>query len=68
LSKIEGRDSMTVDILEGNEKRYQEIIENAVTEETPHGEVRIANRKDLIWMKKIRNSKQDIADIEALSK
>jgi len=26
----------------------------------------IASREDLIWMKRFRNSKQDIADIEAL--
>lgn len=68
LSKIEGRESMTIDILVSNEKKYKDIIEDAVTEQTEFGEVSIVSRRDLIWMKKIRNSKQDIADIEALSK
>ncbi len=33
---------------------------------TEYGLTCIANREDLIWMKRFRNSKQDIADIEAL--
>ena len=35
-------------------------------EETEFGLVCIANREDLIWLKRFRNSKQDLADIEAL--
>jgi hypothetical protein len=31
-----------------------------------YGIVYIATREALIWMKRLRNSKQDIADIEAL--
>ncbi len=68
LSKIEGMETMTVDILVSKEQKYKDIIENAVTEQTEFGKVRIVSRQDLIWMKKIRNSKQDIADIEALLK
>jgi len=68
LSKIEGREAMTVDILVSDKKKYKNIIEDAVTEQTEFGEVRIVSREDLVWMKKIRNSKQDIADIEALLK
>jgi predicted nucleotidyltransferase len=66
LIKIEGEDSLTVDLLSGHDKRHKEIIENAIVEVTEYGLARIASRKDLIWMKRLRNSKQDIADIEAL--
>lgn len=41
-------------------------IQYAVVEETEYGLTCIACREDLIWMKRLRNSKQDIADIEAL--
>ena len=60
LTKIEGEDSLT------NEERHKEIIKNAIVEETEYGFTCIASREDLIWMKRFRNSKQDIADIEAL--
>jgi len=66
LTKIERQDSLTVDLLAGNEERYREIIRNAIIEETEYGSVCIVSPKDLIWMKRLRNSKQDIADIEAL--
>ena len=41
-------------------------VQNAVVEETEYGLTCIASREDLIRMKRLRNSKQDIADIEAL--
>lgn len=66
LTKIEGDDSLTIDLLVGNEEKHKAIIKNAVVEETEYGPTCIANREDLIWMKRLRNSKQDIADIEAL--
>ena len=66
LTKIEGEDSLTIDLLVGNEERHKKIIENAIVEETEFGLTCIASREDLIWMKRIRNSKQDIADIEVL--
>lgn len=66
LTKIEGEETLTVDIMAGNDKRHLEIIQNAVTEETEFGVIRIASREDLIWMKRFKSSKQDIADIEAL--
>jgi len=66
LTKIEGEDSLTIDLLVGNEERHKEIIKNAVVEKTEYGLTCIASREDLIWMKRFRNSKQDIADIEAL--
>ncbi|MEA3224025.1 MAG: nucleotidyltransferase [Thermodesulfobacteriota bacterium] len=66
LTKIEEEDSLTIDLLVGNEERHKEIIKNAVVEKTEYGLTCIASREDLIWMKRFRNSKQDIADIEAL--
>jgi len=67
LSKIEGEDSLTIDLLEAREERHCQIIENAITEATAHGLVCIATRQDLIWLKRLRNSAQDRADIEALA-
>lgn len=67
LSKIQGTESMTIDILEGKERRFEEIIQNAIKEDTKYGKVCVASKDDLIWMKQIRNSQQDIADIEALN-
>jgi len=66
LTKIEGEDSLTIDMLEATEEQHVRIIENAITEKTKYGFVCIATREDLIWMKRLRNSKQDVADIEAL--
>ena len=66
LTKIEAEDLLSIDLLVGHEERHKEIIKNAVTEETEYGLTCIASREDLIWMKRLRNSKQDIADIEAL--
>ncbi|CAK0780461.1 hypothetical protein CCP3SC15_750015 [Gammaproteobacteria bacterium] len=66
LTKIEEENFLTIDLLVGNEERYKEIIKNSIVEETEHGLTCIASREDLIWMKQLRNPKQDIADIEAL--
>ena len=66
LSKVSGEDTMTIDILVGNEPRHEEIIKHAIVDDSEQGLVKIARKQDLIWLKKFRNSKQDIADIEAL--
>jgi predicted nucleotidyltransferase len=66
LTKVRGDDFLTVDLLVGNDERHREIVENAVTETTEFGKVRIATREDLIWMKRLRSSQQDLADIEQL--
>jgi len=66
LTKIDNGDFLSIDLLVGNDKKYDRIINNAVTENTEYGVVSIAAREDLIWLKQLRNSKQDIADIEAL--
>ena len=59
---------LVVDLLIGNEDRHAEIIEKSITDESPAGRVRLARREDLIWMKQIRGSKQDEADIDNLEK
>ena len=66
LTKTEGDDYLTIDILIGHEERHKQIIESAIIEETEFGPVAIATRDDLIWMKRFRNSPQDIVDIMAL--
>jgi hypothetical protein len=66
ITKFRGEDFLTVDLLVGNDERHREIVENAVTENTEFGKVPIATREDLIWMKRLRSSQQDLADIEQL--
>ncbi len=41
-------------------------IFDAVEADSEEGKVMLANRKDLIWLKRTRGSKQDQADIERL--
>ena len=55
-----------VDLLIGNEEIHSRIIERSQSDESAAGKVMLANRDDLIWMKRQRGSKQDEADIEKL--
>ena len=57
---------IVVDLLLGHEDRHAEIIQQSTLDESPAGKVSLATREDLIWMKRIRGSKQDAADIEKL--
>jgi hypothetical protein len=66
LTKFVGDDFLTVDILVGYEDRYRKIIESALAEQTAFGVVKVATRDDLIWLKRLRNSQRDIADIQKL--
>ena len=59
-------DLIVIDLLLGHEERHAQIIEQSILDESPAGRVRLAAREDLIWMKQIRGSKQDEADIEKL--
>jgi hypothetical protein len=47
--------------------KKKKIIENAVIAESENGQVKIASKNDMIWLKSFRNSKQDQADIERLT-
>lgn len=64
--KTEGGDFLTVDILVGNEERHREVVKNSLEEKSEKGVVKIANKNDLIWMKRMRNSDQDKVDIKGL--
>lgn len=65
--KVRDLDEMVVDILVAGDDRHEQIITNAIEAESEGtGTVRVANKRDLIWLKQNRNSKQDRADIERL--
>jgi len=57
---------LQLDVLTANEKRSKQIIKNALEAESEQGIVRVATKKDLIWMKKQRDSDQDKVDIKKL--
>ncbi|MDY0041316.1 MAG: nucleotidyl transferase AbiEii/AbiGii toxin family protein [Desulforhabdus sp.] len=65
--KVSGEeDEMLIDILVAKDEEIKSIIHNAVEAESEQGKIMIANRRDLIRLKKTRDSKQDQADIEKL--
>jgi hypothetical protein len=65
--KAEDDQQMLVDILIAGDEKHEQIIKNAKeTESKGTGTVRVATIEDLIWLKQMRNSKQDQADIERL--
>ena len=47
-------------------KGVSRIIRDSVEAESTEGRIKIASRKDLIWLKRMRDSKQDQVDIEKL--
>lgn len=65
--KIKNDDHLLVDILAGKEKKFNRILKNAVRATWQKGEVTISSKKDLIWLKRFRNSDQDKIDIQNLS-
>jgi len=66
LRVVSPEDEMLIDILVAKDEEVKRIIENAVVAESEEGRVMLANKKDLIWLKRTRDSKQDQADIEKL--
>jgi hypothetical protein len=64
--KVTKDDEMTMNILVAETDEVRRIIDECIEAESEEGSVRIASRKDLIWLKRIRGSKQDQADIEKL--
>jgi hypothetical protein len=59
---------LVVDLLIGNEPSHMKVIEQSIIDESPAGNVRLARREDLIWIKQLRSSPQDLVDIENLRK
>lgn len=64
--KIDGEDIFQLDIITANEEKSRQIIKDALKAESEHGTIRVAAKKDLIWMKRQRNSDQDKVDIKSL--
>ena len=64
--KIVNDEHMIIDALIPELDIAKTIIKNAVIAESENGQVRIASKEDIIWLKSFRNSKQDQADIERL--
>ncbi len=64
--KVLDEDEMIIDILIAEIKEVRRIIRDSVEAESEEGRIKIASRKDLIWLKRMRDSKQDRADIEKL--
>ena len=59
-------DEMMIDILIAKDDEVKRIIQDALEADSEEGRVMVANKKDLIWLKRTRYSKQDQADIEKL--
>jgi len=66
LKVVNEEDEMLIDILVAKGADVREVIRNAVEAQSEEGSVMLASKKDLIWLKKTRDSKQDQADIEKL--
>jgi hypothetical protein len=66
LKVVAPEDEMLIDILVAKDEEVRRIVKDAVVAESEEGRVMLANKKDLIWLKKMRHSKQDQADIEKL--
>jgi hypothetical protein len=67
LKVVDDEDEMLIDILVARDEEVRQVIQNAVEAESEEGRVMLANKQDLIWLKKTRDSKQDQADIEKLT-
>lgn len=61
--KIEGQDELMIDVLLAHDDAHLRIIQDALPAESEVGPVPVATRRDIIWMKKSRNSDQDRVDI-----
>ena len=66
LKVVNEQDEMIIDILVAKDEEVRLIIQNAVEAESEEGRVMVANKKDLVRLKRSRDSKQDQADIEKL--
>ena len=51
---------MMIDILVANIEEVRKIIRNAVGADSEKRRVMVVNKKDLIWLKRSRDSKQSV--------
>lgn len=58
---------MLIDILIAKTEEVRRIIQDSAEAESEEGRVKIVSREDLIWLKKMRDSQQDKADIAMLN-
>ena len=66
LKGAASEDERMIDILIAKDDEVKRIIQDALEADSEEGRVMVANKKDLIWLKRTRYSKQDQADIEKL--
>lgn len=64
--KVEGQDELMIDVLLASDDEHIRIIQDAIPAESAIGRVPVAARRDIIWMKRSRNSGQDRVDIAEL--
>jgi hypothetical protein len=64
--KFEGEDQMAVDVLVADTEEHRRMIRDAVQAESSRGGVPVARKRDLITLKRLRNSPQDRVDIMEL--
>lgn len=66
--KMQEEDFVPVDILVGQTKRINEIVDNAIDQRWSKGKVPVATKDDIIKLKMGRGSDQDKVDIRRLKK
>jgi hypothetical protein len=66
LKIVNEEDEMLIDLLVAKNEEVRKVIQNAAEAESEEGRIMLANKRDLIWLKRTRDSKQDQADIEKL--
>lgn len=65
--KVDGEDHMVLDVMASRDDTVTTIIDRANRAESDQcGLVRVANKEDLVWLKRLRNSEQDQLDIKRL--
>ena len=64
--KVEEDEEMMIDVLASGDPEVDRFVESAVDAESDQGRVRVVRREDLVELKRIRASGQDLVDIERL--
>ncbi len=66
--KTKEEEEMMIDVLVSGDSDVDQFVESAVDAESEEGRVRVVRREDLIRLKRIRASSQDLVDIERLER